>query len=118
MLGIGYSFTDLKFLGESNVSIGLSSDLPTDIKVYNLDKIVEALKLGPYFLDAKTTQRSLILYRVITISTIILVYEIILASMSSSYTINGELVLLYSVIYTLLELIYSLFQFRTVTMGE
>ena len=47
VLGIGYSYTDLKFLGESNVSIGLSSDLPTDIKVYCLDKIVEALKLGP-----------------------------------------------------------------------
>ena len=112
VLGIGYSFTDLKFLGESNVSIGLSSDLPTDIKIYCLDKIMEALNLGPYFLDAKATRRSLVLYRVVTLSTVILVYEILLSLMHSSQTINGDLVLLYSVVYTSLELAYSVFQFK------
>lgn len=39
VLGIGYSYSDLKFLGESNVSISTCRDLPTDIKVENLQKI-------------------------------------------------------------------------------
>ena len=32
ILGIGYSYSDLKFLGESSIGIGLSKDLPADIK--------------------------------------------------------------------------------------
>jgi hypothetical protein len=32
ILGIGYSYTDLKFLGDCNIGIGISKDLPTDIK--------------------------------------------------------------------------------------
>lgn len=118
VLGIGYSFTDLKFLGESNVSIGLSSDLPTDIKVHGLDKIIEALNLGPYFQDAKSTRSSLILYRVLTLATVVLVYEILLSRLGSSETLNGELVLLYSVIYTCLELGYSVFQFKSASKPE
>jgi hypothetical protein len=48
-LGIGYSYSDLKFLGECDVSISTSKDLPTDINVDSLDSIREILKLGPHF---------------------------------------------------------------------
>ena len=45
--------------------------------------------MGPYFLDAKTTRISLIFYRVLTVSTVVLVYEIILSCMHASHTLNG-----------------------------
>ena len=50
ILGIGYSYTDLKFLGESNVGIGVSKDLPADIKADGIEKIEEIVELGPYLL--------------------------------------------------------------------
>ena len=39
VLGIGYSYNDLQFLAESDVGIGLSPNLPTDLMVDNLDKV-------------------------------------------------------------------------------
>lgn len=74
VLGIGYSYEDLKFLGESNVSISACQDLPTDIKVDCLSKIIDVLKIGPYLLMVKLVKTSLILYRIITISTVTLFY--------------------------------------------
>jgi hypothetical protein len=40
VLGIGYSCTDVKFLGECNVSISACQDLFTDVKVIKLYKII------------------------------------------------------------------------------
>lgn len=113
VLGIGYSYSDLKFLGEADVSISTCHDLPTDIKVDALSKIIEALKLGPFFLKLKTCRLNIIYYRVIAISTVTLIYEIIMISYGSSRTINGFLIFFYIVFYTLLEIFYSFFIFRT-----
>ena len=74
VLGIGYSYSDLKFLASSDVSISTCQDLPTDIKVDSLNKITEALKLGPFLQKIRLCRTSIIYYRVITIATITLIY--------------------------------------------
>lgn len=74
VLGIGYSYSDLKFLGESDVSISTCQDLPTDVKAESLLKIIESLKLGPYLLKIKLYQSAIVEYRVIVISTVTLFY--------------------------------------------
>lgn len=117
-MAIGYSYQDLKFLGESDVSISTCQDLPTDIKVDNLNKIIETLKMGPILLMIKLCKNATILYRVVNISVITLVYQIILSFYSTSQTINGHLVFFYLVISTLLELIYQMFILKDSLKGE
>lgn len=112
VLGIGYSYTDLKYLGESNLSISTCQDLPTDIKVQNLGKITEILRMGPSLLMIKLCKNSVVLYRVIVISTITLIYQVMHACYGTSQTINGYLVFYYSVVYSCLELFYNMFNFR------
>jgi hypothetical protein len=102
VLGIGYSCTDVKFLGECNVSISACQDLFTDVKVTKLNKIIETLKLGPYLLTVKLCKRTVFLYRIIAITTVTLIYEIIMTSWGTSRTINGYLVFFYLVIYSCL----------------
>lgn len=102
VLGIGYSYDDLKFLGESNVSISTCPDLPTDIKVESLNKIIDVLKIGPYLLMIKLVKTNIIQYRIITISTVVFLYQIIMSSYANSQTMNGHLVFFYLIIYTLL----------------
>jgi hypothetical protein len=113
VLGVGYSYSDLKFLACSDISISTCRDLPTDIKVDSLAKITEALKLGPFLQKIKLCRTSIIAYRVITISAITLIYEIIMSTYNTSRTINGNLVFFYLVPYSLLEILYSFFIFRT-----
>ena len=74
MLGIGYSYCDLQFLAESDVGMGVSPNLPSDIMVENLDKAVELLQVGPYLLEVLCQIANQAIYQVISISTIILVY--------------------------------------------
>lgn len=52
------------------------------------------------------------MYRVIVISTVTLTYQIVMTFFNTSRTINGYLVFLYVVVYTLLELCYNLINFR------
>ena len=99
VLGIGYSYTDLKFLGESNVGIGVSQDLPADIKADGIEKIQEIVELGPYLLEAVLSITSLVLYKIITLTIIILLYEIALMSYSVSNTLEGNLVFFYLIIF-------------------
>ena len=74
VLGIGYSYSDLKFLGESDVSISTCQDLPTDIKVDSLNKISETLKLGSHLSKVKLSRSSLVFYRIIVLATVVFIY--------------------------------------------
>lgn len=74
IIGIGSCFTDLKFLGESNISIGMESDLPTDLKANDLNKISDAIDLGPYFMETRLANISLMFYKIVLLGTIILAY--------------------------------------------
>lgn len=58
--------------------------------------------MGPVFLFIKLAKNSIVMYRVVSISIITLVYEIILSCYGTSQTINGNLVFIYLVISTLL----------------
>lgn len=115
VLAIGYSYDDLKFLGQSNLSISTSQDLPTDIKVQNLNKIIQVLKIGPYLLMVKLFKWSLILYRTISISTVVFAYQTIMMWYHTTQTINGHLVFIYAIINNLLQIIYNLYSFRNPT---
>lgn len=74
--------------------------------------------MGPVLLMIKLCKNETILYRVVNISVITLVYEIILSFYSTSQTINGHLVFIYLVISTLLELAYQVFNLNDSLRAE
>lgn len=111
-MGVGYSYCDLQFLAEADVGVGLSPNLPTDLMVDNLDKIVEILKVGPYLLQTLSQIFNQIIYQILSITTIITVYEIALLTQNSSMTLNSTLIFIYTVIFSSLQILFTIFANR------
>ena len=112
VLGIGYSYCDLQFLAESDVGIGLSPNLPTDLMVDSLDKVIEALQIGPYLLQTLSQIFNQIIYQVLSLTTIVIIYEIALITHNESLTLNSTLVFIYTVIFSTLQVLFTIFANR------
>lgn len=68
--------------------------------------------MGPYLLETILSIINLVLYKTVTLTVIVLLYEIVLMSYSVSNTLEGNLVFFYIVIFNGLEIFYALIYHR------
>lgn len=109
ILAIGNSYGDLKFQDESDISISVASQLPTDINADTLGHVIKILSEGPKLLETYIQIINFVLYRIVTLTTAVLIFEITLITYKVSYTFDYTLVYIFLVVENISEIIHNIY---------
>lgn len=109
ILAIGNSYGDLKFQDQSDISISVGSQLPTDINADTLENVLKIMAEGPKLLETYIQTINIVLYRLVVLTTAILIFQITLIGYKASYTFNHTLVYIYLVIENISEIIHNIY---------
>jgi hypothetical protein len=112
ILAIGNSYGDLKFQDESDISISVGSQLPTDINVETLDHAIKIISYGPKLLENYVSMINSVLYRTVSLTTAILIFEITLLSFKASYTFDRTLVFILIIVENFSEIVHTIYYNR------